>query len=217
MREQLVQYVKLLFAGTPGSGDMQQEILQNTLDKYDDYLSQGKTEEAAYRLAIAGIGDISGILEPSSPQIHETDPAPAEVDHRGRPLPSSEQKTMRAVAIAMYICCVIPVIALGNVGNGAIGVCLMFLLIAAATALIILSSSGSNKETEEKDTTSGPDNKFYKAYKSISWIITLVIYLGISFWTGVWYITWLVFPIMGAVDGIIKAIFDLKEAKEHET
>ena len=35
MREQLEQYVKLLFAGTPDSEDMQQEILQNTLDRYD--------------------------------------------------------------------------------------------------------------------------------------------------------------------------------------
>lgn len=211
MKDQLKQYVDLLFAGSPDNEEMKQEILQNTLDKYDDYLSQGKTEEAAYRLAIAGIGDISGILEPSSPQIHETDPAPAEVDYRGRPLPSSKQKTMRAVAIAMYICCVIPVLALGDIGSGVLGVCLMFLLIAAATALIILSSGDSNKEAEEKDTSSGPDNKFYKAYKSISWLITLVVYLGISFWTGAWYITWLIFPISAAIDGIVKAIFELKE------
>ena len=58
MRDQLIQYVRLLFAGTPDSYDMQQEILQNTLDRYDDLIAQGKAPEAAYRLAISGIGDM---------------------------------------------------------------------------------------------------------------------------------------------------------------
>lgn len=41
MKVQLKQYVDLLFAGTPDSNDMKQEILQNTLDRYDDLISQG--------------------------------------------------------------------------------------------------------------------------------------------------------------------------------
>ena len=209
MREQLIQYVKLLFAATPDSEDMQQEILQNTLDRYDDLIEQGKQPEAAYRLAIAGIGDVHEILNDSSP-------APAEcenVDYRGRPLPSSKKKTMRAAAIGLYICCVVPVIALGNVANGIIGVCLMLLLVAVATVLIILSSGGSK---EEKRAASKPTHPFYKTYENISGIVTLIIFLAISFWSGAWYITWLVFPISGAVDGIVKAIFDLKEAGNYE-
>ena len=67
MRERLTQYVELLFAGAPGAEDMKQEIMQNTLDRYDDLISQGKTEEAAYRLAITGIGDLSEILGAGAP------------------------------------------------------------------------------------------------------------------------------------------------------
>lgn len=63
MREQLVNYVELLFAGAPNSNEVKQEILQNTLDRYDDLLVQGKSPEAAYRQAISGIGDISEILD----------------------------------------------------------------------------------------------------------------------------------------------------------
>ena len=62
MREQLIQYVSLLFAGAENCEDTRQEILQNTLDRYDDLIAQGKSEEAAYRLAITGIGDVSEIL-----------------------------------------------------------------------------------------------------------------------------------------------------------
>ena len=62
MREQLIQYVNLLFAGSPEAWEMRQEILQNTLDRYDDLIAQGKAPEAAYRLAISGIGDIHKVL-----------------------------------------------------------------------------------------------------------------------------------------------------------
>ena len=89
----------------------------------------------------------------------------------------------------------------------------MFLIIAAATVLIILASSGSKEKNAETDIEKEPKDPLYKAYKSVSGIVTLVIYLGISFWSGAWYITWLVFPISGAIDGIVKAIFELKEAK----
>ena len=37
--------------------------MQNLYDKYDDLLREGKTEEAAYNIAVAGVGDISPLLE----------------------------------------------------------------------------------------------------------------------------------------------------------
>ena len=45
MREQLIQYVQLLFAGAADCDDTRQEILQNTLDRYDDLIAAGKTPE----------------------------------------------------------------------------------------------------------------------------------------------------------------------------
>ena len=48
MREQLIQYVQLLFAGAADCDDTRQEILQNTLDRYDDLIAAGKSEQEAY-------------------------------------------------------------------------------------------------------------------------------------------------------------------------
>lgn len=62
MRDHLISYVDLLFAGAPHASDIKQEILQNTLDRYDDLIAQGKSPEAAYQLAISGIGDIQELL-----------------------------------------------------------------------------------------------------------------------------------------------------------
>ena len=43
MRERLIQHVEQLFAGAPGAEDIKQEILQNTLDRFDDLIDQGYT------------------------------------------------------------------------------------------------------------------------------------------------------------------------------
>ena len=97
MREQLVQYVNLLFAGAQDADDIRAEILQNTLDRYDDLVYQGKTPEAAYRLAISGIGDISELLEHSVPS------APTAMTPSAAPVPNrrKDKKLMQAVAIGM--------------------------------------------------------------------------------------------------------------------
>lgn len=67
MKEELIQYVNLLFAGAHDCEDIRQEILQNTLDRYDDLIAQGKVPESAYRLAISSIGDIQEILGTPTP------------------------------------------------------------------------------------------------------------------------------------------------------
>ena len=206
MREQLIQYVNLLFAGSQDQDEMKQEILQNTLDRYDDLVAQGKAEEAAYRLAISGIGDISEFLGSTAHSPTPTATTVVALEPEEKP---NSKKMMRAVSIGMYICCVLPVIALGNIGNGVLGVCLMFLMIAAATVLMILSSNSEDEKTEEekKCAEQSPMDKTLNT-------LALVLFFVLSFSTGAWYITWLIWPIMAAVKGIIRACSDLKGGHE---
>ena len=213
MKEYLEQYVELLFAGKPDSEDMQQEILQNTLDRYDDLISQGKAPEAAYRLAIAGIGDINELLsEHNNPSEHATE----NTNGRGKRLSPTQRKTLRVVAIALYICCLIPLIILSNFGLEILGLCLTLVIVAVATVLILLSSGG-NHHVEMTVTHEAPVNPSYKTYRIISRTITVTLYLLISFLTSAWHITWIIFLIKGAVDEIVRAIMDLKESKKNET
>ena len=67
MKDQLIRYVDLLFAGAPDASEIKQEILQNTLDRYDDLIAQGKSPQAAYSLSISGIGDVSELLGQNVP------------------------------------------------------------------------------------------------------------------------------------------------------
>ena len=205
MRDQLISYVDLLFAGAEHSGDMKDEILQNTLDRYDDLLSQGKSPQAAYSLAISGIGDISELLQ-NSEAAPATPSTAAPVDR------IKNKKLMQAAAIGMYICCPIPVIALSSI-DSTIGIALMFLLIAAATVLIILSGDGKKETKADCGCKSGKKNPMRKAIDKIITTVGLCVYFLISLATGAWYITWLIFPIMAATDQLINAILDLKEGK----
>ena len=211
MREQLISYVDLLFAATDDAEEIKQEILQNTLDRYDDLVAQGKSEQAAYTLAISGIGDISEILEHTA--------APAAMDVSSAPAvpaePERKKKLMRAVAVGMYICCPIPVILLSNFGDSILGIVLMFLLIAAATVLMVLSDDGKEKSNDDCGcgTAKAKRDPMRRTIGKIITTVTLCVYLLVSFATGAWYITWLIFPIAGALNQLINACMDLKEAK----
>ena len=209
MREQLIQHVNLLFAGTKDCEDMRQEILQNTLDRYDDLVSQGKAPEAAFGLAISGIGNIQEILGSNSQTRGASFPSPEEENPK--------RKKLRALAIALYILCAIPVIVLCEYGYEVLGLAITLVMVAIATYIIIITSK---KESDEDDSNikaaSKPENKIKKAIHTLLDLIMLAVYLAVSFVTKAWAITWLIFPIFACIEGLIDAIMDLKEAKKHE-
>lgn len=213
MREQLIKYIDLLFAGTNNCEDMKQEILQNTLDRYDDLIADGKVPEAAYRLAISGIGDINEILG--------TEPVPAPVSVRAEEPKAKEepekQKKLRATAIALYILCPIPLFLMSEMGMATLGLCGLLFMVAMATALIIMSSKKEKEEETQVPVPMTPQQNLRNTVKTIINLAGLLIYFLLSFMTQAWYITWLVFPITAVIWELTKAIWDLKEASTHES
>jgi len=202
MREQLAKYIDLLFAGASDAEEIKQEILQNTLDRYDDLISQGKSPESAYSLAISGIGDISEILGGGS-AVHQGQPAPSV---KAAPEEKKEERNIRlirAVAIMFFILCPIPVIILENI----IGVCLLLAMVAAGVALLVIFEKDNDRNEGSKDTRSPA----HKLLHGITWGAGLALYFGFSFASGAWYISWLIFPIIGSVCGLISACFDLNK------
>ena len=214
MREQLQQYVELLFAGAPDSEDIKQEILQNTLDRYDDLIAQGKVPEAAYRLAITGIGDINEILGSAAQVIPA---APAREVHPEEDAAAAKRKRIRAIAIGLYIICIIPLIILNELGLGILGLCATLSIVAVATVAIIQNQEPDDEEDiHQSRKPDSPRGELHRSIRFLIGIITLIVYLAVSFLTGAWYITWLIFPLSGAVKGLVRAILDLKEAVDHE-
>ena len=212
MREQLIQYVNLLFAGAADCDDIRQEILQNTLDRYDDLVAQGKQPEAAYRLAITGIGDINEILA----SVPRSNPAPhfepiqevtAETEE------DVKRKKIRGVAIAMYILCAVPLIILSELGADTLGLCLTLALVACATYLMIITGRKDADEDEDDRDHDRYEHPMKEKIGNLIWALGLIAYFGISFTSGAWHITWLIFPIMACFRGLSDAVIDLMEGK----
>lgn len=199
MREKLKLYIDFLFAGAPNTrtvADTKAEILQNTLDKYDDLVAQGKSPEAAYSLAVSGIGDLGEILTGDSPPVQ---PNPARR--------SWLSGLMLAGAVMLYILCVIPVILFDDRG-----VVWMFICIAVATGLLIFRSYCWDRQPDcpEEKESDPPKDGLRKSIHGLLSALTLAAYLAVSFLTQAWYITWVIFPISAALGGIINACFALK-------
>lgn len=214
MKEQLIQYVSLLFAGTQNCEDMKQEILQNTIDRYDDLISQGKTPEAAYRLSIMGIGDLSEILGTQTVAPVPVSVSPAsqpETDETG-----SRKRRNRAIAIGLYIVCMIPLIALSELGLEIMGLCITLLIVAGATYLLLTNPGEKEPDSPAQPPMPDADTELKKSIRNVIGAVGLLVYLILSFTTRAWQITWLVFPLIGAVQGLASAILDLKEAAKHE-
>lgn len=213
MREQLIQYVNLLFAGSADTEEIKQEILQNTLDRFDDLVARGSTEEAAYRQAIAGIGDVGEIIGGKKPDF--------QAEENYNPLPDFEgtapavARMLRAVAIFLYIISPVPLLISDALGWDVIGLCLMLVIIAVATLLLLTFGRSKPGQTAQEHTPAEKDGQGAKALKksvgSLISTVGFVLYFVISFATHAWWITWLVFPVIGALRGVVNALIDLRE------
>lgn len=218
MKEKLIQYVDLLFAGAKGSEEIKQEILQNTLDRYDDLIAEGRSPESAYRIAISGIGDINEILGQGFQTRSSAATAPsATAPRNSSSKDSSTKKILQAVAVGLYIISLVPLIILSEIHMETLGLCATLGICAVATVLIVLGSKNQENAQPYPPKSSSPSKALCESICYTVWVVALVLFFLISFLTGAWFITWLIFPVAGAVQGLIKAIFDLKEANNHET
>lgn len=201
MREQLIQYVELLFAGAENCEDIKQEILQNTLDRYDDLIAEGKVPEAAYRLAITGIGDINEILGVNTQPIPAVI-SPAVPENNDTP----QKKLLRAIAVALYIICFIPLFILSEMGMDTIGLCATLSIVAVATVGMILGGKKGEKKAakEVEPEVLTPQQELRKSVSSMIWAIGLALYFIISFATMAWHVTWVIFPLIKAVQELAK-------------
>lgn len=208
MNEKLREHIDTLFQGapqTPNIVELKEEMLQNLTDKYQDLIAEGKSEEAAFNIAVASIGDVSGLIRDAQAEL----PQESEKD-------AQKSSLLLSGAIALYILSVVPLFLLQN----EIGLVLMFVLAAVATAAIIYRGQMRRRYAKPDGTVVGEfrawqesgDNKRQaeKAIEGCIWLVATCAYFALSFLTGAWHITWLVFLITAAINTAIQGVFDLK-------
>ena len=197
MRNKLICYVNSIFEGIPNTPEVQElreEILQNTLDRYDEECARGVSETVAYNVAVMSIGDTDELL----------------AAYRK---PKKEKKSSRrvcvAIAIALYILCVVPPAVADEMGwPEALGVSMMFLMIAAATVMIILSG-GREKPAAPAVPVQEERSSAVKILRGVLtplyWLAAVGLFLAAGF-AGYWYVAWVIFIAAGAVGDVITGI-----------
>ena len=222
MEDKLRAYMDHLFRDvkpTRKSVELKEEILQNLVDKYHDMMAEGKTPEAAYNIAVASIGDMDELLA----GLHGTTSGgglsiTTEELEKGR----RKSAVLISIAVMMYIMSILPPILLSDtVFENRLAPALMFIMIAVATALIIYNNMTKPRyhrtddsiveEFKEWQEQTDSSRRALRAISSALWAVIVVIYIIISFWTMAWHITWVIFLIGVAVEGLLKAIFELKK------
>ncbi len=61
-----------------------------------------------------------------------------------------------------------------------------------------------------------PRKSVWKYVEDLFWLLIVCAYLLCSFWTGAWYITWIVFPIAGVLFAIFESVLKIVQAAKVE-
>ena len=112
---------------------------------------------------------------------------------------NKKQKFARniAISVSLYIISIIAIILFSTYFSAPIiGVCLFFGIISVATGIIIYSSIVYSKDKDEESKKEKKENTVIKQICEIIDIIGVIVYFVVSFGTGAWYITWVIFLII---------------------
>lgn len=219
MISKIRQYITRAFEDVPKtkkSVEMQEELISNLIEKYNDQLAQNKTEEEAYNTVIAGIGDLSELTE-SLKERHVLSSIS----------PEERKRTARNTAFAVMLFILSPmalIIGAEVFHQEIVGLATMFLFIACGTGILIYTQASKPKYHKEEETMieefkewkskKNRNKGVYDALGSAYWLIVVAIYLYVSFTYFNWHYSWIIFLIASAVFNILKAIVEMGQRND---
>ena len=111
-----------------------------------------------------------------------------------------------AVGVLLYILSVAWIVfsVAGMNWNPVVSTAVFLVIIAIATFLIVYTCMVYSKEKTEEEKKK---NKLRRQIEDIIALITLIIYLFVSFATGAWHITWLMWVVFGLISEVLKLFF----------
>ncbi len=167
MKTEIKAYIDNLFEGAPlcrESVDLKEEILQNSLLRYEDAIALGKGEREAYDVAISSIGDVRPLID----------------EIRRKEGVASEGYAFEAV----------------------------------------LDNTPKNKDKKKSKKNDDEDEKNLpfgqKIGRKIIWGSVVPLYLIISFISGMWGFTWLLFICAIFAENILDVSFEIIEKRRED-
>lgn len=145
MKNKIKNHVHHLFENSPRTKktkDIEEEMIINLEDKYDDLLHEGLPEKEAYQSVIASIGDIEELLSSLKENIVYD---MQNIKNRKR------RALIISTSVMLYILSIIPIVVVEVLGvTEELALIPMFIMIAIATALLIYNNIAHPIYPEEK-------------------------------------------------------------------
>lgn len=225
MKEKIRLHFNEIFDEAPRTRmalDLKQEMMQSAIDKYDDMVADGYSEEDAYQSVIASIGDVTELF----PEVEEKNLFT---------LPEKDRKKkamLTAVSVGLYILAGAVFFLFGMLSEivpyelTGLGLVFAMVICIPPTVMLVYAANmypGYSRKKEQdmveqlKEIKYG-SNKEKAALKTINsliWTVALVLYFLISFETYDWHITWIIFLIAACVQKIVKLIVELRAEEKH--
>jgi hypothetical protein len=211
-------YIQRAFEDVPKtkkSTELQEELISNLVEKFNDQLKLGKTEEEAYQTVIAGIGDLSELTEGLRERHVLSVITPAE---------RKKSAMLVAIAVGLFIISPIMVVVFSEFGLSTLGIAMMFTCIATGVGLLIYNGASKPKYIREEETLveefkewkskNSKNRALYGALGAAYWLIVVAIYLFVSFNFSAFHYSWIIFIIAAAVYNIIKALYLMGQKDE---
>ena len=120
------------------------------------------------------------------------------------PISKSLRPILHASAVALYVLSPIPLLMFQNT----LGLCCLLGLVAVGVAMQIIAGSGKADIRPKAEA-----DPLRKSIDSLVGLILLAIYLIVSFRTHAWWITWIIFPIGGAVKDLVLSLAAIGSGK----
>ena len=223
MEYRIREYMDQLFESAPHTQrayELKIGLTQNLIEKYYALVGEGKDPEDAYNLTIMSIGDVRELFSQLEDD-EDGNPVPPPV-YYPQPQPDHRRALVRTAAVMLFILSVLPPIVFGemfgiSIIGGALGPIGMFMMIAVGVGLLVYDKwahpnqpqpvPGSVvKDFQEWQKRKNVKKHYIAAFNGAFWPLVLAFYFVVSFGTGKWYITWIVFLIATAVDVIVNTL-----------
>lgn len=142
-----------------------------------------------------------------------------ETEQMVRKVQNQDEQTYKSaicISVVCYILSALPIIITPLIseveGLSVISVVVTLIIVALSTYNIINKSSSyeaCNVLLQEVDySVKNKSNKTLQTVSKVYWCVIVAVYLGYSFITNNWAMSWIVWPIAGVLFGAIKAILD---------
>lgn len=224
MNEKIRRHISGLFEGAPKTRkamELKEEMIQNTIEKYEDLIGEGYQEEDAYQNVVDSIGDVTELFEDLKDRSLLMLP---EEDRRKKAM-------LHAAAVGIYIFAGVVFLVCMGINEmyfgmrpeiGLLGLALAGLVCIPPTCMQIYAAHMYPNYSKKEDNlveiykeavhANSREKAVKKSLSLIIWMVTLLVYFLTSFLTQHWEMTWLLFFVGGCAQTILWLVFSLRHS-----